>query len=158
MRQTLVLRAFCAVLPLVAAVSAAGERPDIAGVWQIDPAASHLGPAPVPQDLVLEITTKGDEFVVRQTGGGQPELTLTFNAAGKEAENFLPNGRMISVHRWEGRDLVAQIRILADDGSRMTFTDRISYSADGTVMTMKREISGSFAEEPMQVTIVARRK
>ena len=138
-------------LPLVAA-----EHPDITGTWTLDAAKSDFGPMPVPGDLVVTVKADGDAFSVQQTGGGQPDLVLQFNTAGREVTNELPGGKMTSTHRWEGAVLVADIVITTGDGAKVTFKDRSTWSADGKSMTTERQISGPMGDA--QVKMVLNRK
>jgi hypothetical protein len=134
----------------------AADHPDIAGTWIVDVAKSDFGPMPAPPDLQFEIKAQADDFTVKQTGGGQPEVELRFNTAGKEMTNQIPGAQMTSTHHWEGSVLVGEIKIAADDGNKITFKDRNSYSADGKVMTMSREITSLLGDAKM--TIVMNRK
>jgi hypothetical protein len=151
--MTLRLLSLIAATLVLSNPAAAAERPAIAGKWLVDAGKSDFGANPVPPDLVFEITTQGEDFLVKQTGGGQPELELQFNTAGREVTNQMPGARMTSIHRWDGDALVGELKIAADDGNRMTFKDRITYSADGKVMTMAREISGLTGDGRMTIVM-----
>jgi hypothetical protein len=140
-----------AALPLFAA-----EPPDITGVWALDPDKTNFGPMPVPADLVVTIKSDGDAFSAHQTGGGQPDILLHFNTSGREVTNALPGGKMTSTHRWEGAALVGTILIAADDGTKTTFKDRSTWSADGKSMTTERQISGPMGDT--QIKMVLNRK
>jgi hypothetical protein len=144
---TVAALALCS-LPLLAA-----EHPDITGTWVIDAAKSDFGTMPVPADLVVTVKASGDEFSVLQTGGGQPDLELHFNTAGKEVANDLPGGKMTSTHRWEGAVLVGDVTITGGDGTKVTFKDRSSYSADGKSMTTERQISSPMGEGQMKMVL-----
>jgi hypothetical protein len=143
----------------VAAISLplfAGEHPDITGTWAIDAARSDFGPMPLPADLVVTVTADGDTFTVHQTGGGQPDMDLHFNTSGKEVKNELPGGTMTSTHRWEGAALVGDIALTTGDGTKITFKDRSTWSADGKSMTTERQISGPMGDG--QIKMVLNRK
>lgn len=138
---------------LLAAPVLAAEHPDMTGTWTLDPVKSDFGQMPSPSDLVFKIKAEGPEFTVNQTGGGQPEIELRFNTAGKEVKNELPGAHMTSTHVWDGATLVGQIHIAADDGTTLEFKDRINYSPDGKVMTLKRTISGPMGEGQMTLIL-----
>ncbi len=140
-----------AALALLATPALAADHPDMAGTWAIDTTKSDFGPMPVPTDMVFTVKVEGAEFFVHQTGGGQPDVDLHFNASGKEATNVVPGAKMTSTHRWEGDVLVGEIKVLADDGTNLTFKDRISYSPDGKVMTLSRAITGPMGESQMKI-------
>jgi hypothetical protein len=142
-----------AVLALAGLPLAAAEHPDITGTWTIDAAKSDFGPMPAPSDLTVTVTASGDDFSVLQKGGGQPDLELRFNTSGKEVANELPNGKMTSVHRWEGAVLVGDITFTLADGTKVTFSDRSTYSADGKSMTTERKISGPMGEGQMKMVL-----
>lgn len=148
---------FVAAVPLLlAGPGMAADHPDMSGTWAIDAGKSDFGPMPVMTDLVVKVTVDGQDFHVNQTGGGQPEANLHFSTSGKEVTNEIPGGKMTSTHHWEGSDLLSDVKIVTDDGITIAFKDRISYSADGMVMTMKRSISGPMGEG--QMTIVMNKK
>jgi len=143
-------------LALLTSPAVAADTPDMTGTWLVDPVKSNFGPMPAPEDLRLDIRVEGGEFYVKQSGGGQPDFELHFNTSGKEVANQLPGARMTSTHRWEGAVLVGEIKIDADDGATLTFKDRISFSPDGKVMTMKRDMSGPMGDA--QITLVLNKK
>lgn len=45
------------------------------------------------------------------------------------------------------------MQIASDDGNTMTFKDRISYSADGKVMTLDRDMSGPMGDGKMKIVL-----
>jgi hypothetical protein len=150
------LLAVTAALALLAVPVVAADHPDITGTWALDAAKSDFGQMGGPSDLVFKITAQGPEFTVDQSGGGQPDVSLHFNTAGKEVTNEVPGGKMTSAHHWEGQALVGEIKVVTDDGSTITFKDHISYSPDGKVMTLKRAASGPMGDS--QMTMVMNRK
>ncbi len=131
-----------AALTLLAGPVVAAERPDISGTWTVDPAKSDFGPMPVPSDLVLRITVDGEDFLVHQSGGGEGDIELRVSTSGKEVTNELPGVSLTGIHRWKGDAIVGEIHIAATDDTTATFEDRISFSPDGKVMTMTRDITG----------------
>jgi hypothetical protein len=141
-----------AALALLASPALAAH-PDMSGTWLLDPAKSDFAQVPIPADLTLTIKVEGPEFYVNQTGGGQPDIALHFSTSGKEVTNDLPGAKMVSTHRWEGEAMVGEIRILTDDGNKMTFHDQITYSPDGKVMTLKSDMSGPMGEAQIRVVM-----
>ncbi|HXY40516.1 MAG TPA: hypothetical protein VEQ10_12650 [Vicinamibacteria bacterium] len=140
-------RHFHQLLPVVSVVfllasPALAAHPDMTGTWVVDAAKSDFGPMPEASDLAFKIAATGEDFTVIQSGAGQPETTLRFNTSGKEVTNEVPGAKMTSAHHWEGNVLVGDIKLIAQDGSTITFKDRVSFSADGKVMTLSRDISG----------------
>lgn len=144
-------------LAVLTSPAVAADQPDITGTWLLDVEKSNFGPNPAPSDLTFKITASGEDFTVTQSGGGAAEVVLKFNTAGKAVVNEMPGARMTSTHRWEGKALLGELKIVANsDGHEVTFKDRSTYSADGKVMTMKRDISGPMGEA--QMTMVMNRK
>lgn len=115
-----------AALALLSTPVLAADHPDMAGTWAVDASKSDFGPMPVPSDMVFTVKVEGPEFFVHQTGGGQPDADLHFNTSGKEATNVLPGAKLTSTHRWEGDALVGEINVVADDGTKLTFKDRMT--------------------------------
>ncbi len=144
------------VLLVVAGAGLAAGHPDMTGTWVVDSSKSDFGPMPPADDLVFKISAQGQDFTVVQTGAGQPESTLHFNTSGKEVTNEVPGAKMTSTHHWEGDVLVGDIKLVAQDGSNVAFKDRISFSADGKVMTLARDINGPGG--PSQMKLVLNRK
>ena len=66
---------------------------------------------------------------------------------------MLPGARMTSTHRWEGDVVVGEIKLLADDGTNLTFKDRMTYSPDGKVTTLSRAITGPMGESQMKIVV-----
>ena len=49
--------------------------------------------------------------------------------------------------------LVGELKIATDDGNDLIFKDRISYSADGKVMTLDRAVSGPMGDGKMKIVM-----
>ena len=112
--------------------------PDHDGTWKLNAAKSETGDRPAPQ-MTMKVTTKGAEFEVLQTTDSS-DLLLKFRDDGKEAVNQLPGGAVMrSTHHWEAGALLGEYRITTPEGL-ITQLDRITYSTDGKMMTMDREI------------------
>jgi hypothetical protein len=79
-----------ATLLLLSSPVLAADHPNMTGKWLLDPVKSNFGAMPAPSDLVFDIRASGDEFTMKQTGGGQPDTELRFNTSGKEVTNELP--------------------------------------------------------------------
>ena len=138
---------------LLANLILAADHPDISGTWAIDAPKSDFGQGPVPDDLLLKIRVEGTDFYVNQSGGGQSDIDLHFSSAGKEISNEVPGAKITGAYHWEGAVLVGELKIAADDGNTMTFKDRISYSADGKVMTLNRDASGPMGDQKLKIVL-----
>jgi hypothetical protein len=125
--------------------------PDLSGTWVLDSVKSDFGGIPIPSDLIIKVVANGAVLRATQSGGGQPDMTMTFDTEGKEMVNEFPGGRMKSKHRWEGEILVGEIKITSDEGQSMTFHDKTSLSADGKVQTVERLMEGPGGEARMRM-------
>ncbi len=142
-----------AAVGLLANLALAADHPDISGTWAIDAPKSDFGQGPVPDDLLLKIKVSGADFDVTQSGGGQAEQNLHFNTEGKENTNDVPGAKIKGSYHWDGPALVGELKIATDDGNDLTFKDRISYSADGKVMTLDRAVSGPMGDGKMKIVM-----
>jgi hypothetical protein len=131
----------------------ATDHPDMSGTWTIDAQKSDFGQGPVPDDLQLKLRVEGADFYVTQSGGGQSDLDLHFSTDGKEMANDVPGAKITGKHHWEGSVLIGELKIASDDGNTMSFKDRISYSADGKVMTLDRDVSGPMGDGKMKIVL-----
>jgi hypothetical protein len=138
------------VLPALC-LGAPPPPPDLSGTWVLDSAKSDLAGVPVPADTTIRIAVSGNLMRVTQTGGGQPEITLTLDTDGKEMTNEFPGGKMVSKHRWQAEILLGDTKLTADDGTSFTFIDKISISADGKVQTAERVLAGPAGEVRMKL-------
>ncbi len=144
--------AVAAVLAL-SGFALAAEHPEITGTWALDAAKSDFGAVPAPADLVVTITGKAPDYQIHQTGGGQPDMDLRFSTSGQPVTNEVPGAKMTSAHRWEADVLVGDITLVLQDGTNVSFKDRISYSPDGKVMTTQRTISSPMGEGQMKMVM-----
>ena len=114
----------------------AGQDHD--GTWRLNAEKSDTGERQAPQ-MTMKVTSRGAEFDVLQTTDSG-DLLLKFRSDGKEAVNQLPGGAVMrSTHHIDGDVMAGEYRITTPEGL-ITQLDRISYSADGKMMTMEREI------------------
>jgi hypothetical protein len=148
-RRFLLAGAVC----LLATSVFATDHPDMSGTWNIDAPKSDFGQGPAPDDLQLKVRVEAADFYVTQSGGGQPDQDLHFNSEGKEITNDVPGAKIKGAYHWEGPVLVGELKIATDDGNDMTFKDRISYSADGKVMTLDRAVSGPMGDGKMKIVM-----
>ena len=130
------------------AQAARGQSPVIEGVWKMLPDKSDFGAMPSPSNLTLTIKVKGPIFEADQEAPDGLQH-LIFRSDGKEVVNALSNGVEMKSRHWiEGSVLRGEIVI-----GEMTTKDRISYSADGRVMTLDRDITSPEGASKMKIVL-----
>lgn len=135
-------RSILAFTIVLFAVVLMAATPDITGTWKINMQKSDFGSTnPPPDDLTFKVRTgEGSAFHVTQLIGGTT-LEFRFSTDGKEQVNDAGGATMTSVHRWQGDVLVGEYKVKRPDGSEVPQKDRITYSADGKLMTIERQIA-----------------
>ena len=130
------------------AQTAPAQSPVREGVWNMDPSKSDFGPMPTPEKLTITISNvKGPVFELDQES---PEGTIHFvlRSDKQETVNGLPDGSEMKSRYWvEANALLGEIAI-----GEAKFKDKISYSPDGTVMTMDRDVTSP--DGPAKIKIV----
>jgi hypothetical protein len=136
-------RAWILALSLLALVNVAtaADKPNFSGEWKMDPAKSNFGQLPPPTSFVRKIQHKDASLIIieeQSANGMQSTTTRSMTTDGKPATLQL-NGMAASCSAvWDGADVVAST---AMDAASLKFTDRMSLSADGKVLTSKVQIA-----------------
>jgi hypothetical protein len=138
-----VKKAWILALSLVALVGVvtAADKPNFSGEWKMDPAKSNFGQLPPPTSFIRKIQHKDPSLIIieeQSANGMQSTTTRSVTTDGKPATLQL-NGMAASCSAvWDGSDVIAST---AMDAAGLKFTDRMSLSADGKVLTSKVQIA-----------------
>lgn len=118
------------------------------GVWKMLPDKSDFGPMPNPGTLTLTVKVKGPVFELDQDSP-EGSLHFVFRSDKQEVANSLPDGNEMKSRHWM-EDSVLRGEIVIGE---MTFKDRISYSPDGRIMTLDRDITNSEGASKMKIVL-----
>jgi hypothetical protein len=122
-------------------VATAADKPNWSGEWKMDPAKSNFGQLPPPTSFVRKIQYKDPSLIIveeQSANGMQSSTTRSVTTDGKPTTLQL-NGIAASCSAvWDGSDIVASTVM---DAASLKFTDRMSLSADGKVLTSKVQIA-----------------
>jgi hypothetical protein len=135
-------RASILALSLIAfiGVATAADKPNFSGEWKMDAAKSNFGQLPPPASFVRKIQHKDPSLIIieEQTANGmQSTTTRSVTTDGKPTTLQLNSIAAICSAVWDGSDVIAST---AMDAAGLKFTDRMSLSADGKVLTSKVQI------------------
>jgi hypothetical protein len=122
-------------------VATAADKSNFSGEWKMDPAKSNFGQLPPPTSFVRKIQHKDPSLIVieeQSANGMQSTTTRSVTTDGKPATLQLNGIAAICSAVWDGSDIVAST---AMDAASLKFTDRMSLSADGKVLTSKVQIA-----------------
>ena len=148
MRRDLVKRM---VVPLIMASGlASGEtKPNLNGVWKMDPARSDFGTGPVSESRLDKISLDGvnlkDTIAQKLRRGGESTYDMLYTIDGKECENHVRGNLVKSAAHWEGDELVIDSQVFAL--RQAAIQDRWSLSADGKTITLRRHMTGAVTAE-----------
>jgi hypothetical protein len=136
-------RALILVLSLLTLVSVAtaADKPNFSGEWKMDPAKSNFGQLPPPTSFVRKIQHKDPSLIIieeQSANGMQSTTTRSVTTDGKPTTLQLNGIAAICSAVWDGSDIVASTVM---DAASLKFTDRMSLSADGKVLTSKVQIA-----------------
>jgi hypothetical protein len=136
-------RAVLLVLSLLCfvGVATAADKPNFSGEWKMDAANSNFGQLPLPSSFVRKIQHKDPSLIIieeQSANGMQSTTTRSVTTDGKPATLQLNGMAALCSAVWDGSDIVAST---AMDGAGLKFTDRMSLSADGKVLTSKVQIA-----------------
>jgi hypothetical protein len=118
------------------AASAAGQgRPDFSGDWKMNAAKSSFGGLPPPATMSRRITHAEPSLTIveeQDTPLGNQVTTRKYTTDGVESTFEAAGGQLKGTAVWEDGALVVTTRV---DPIGLSFTDRMTLSADGKVMT-----------------------
>ena len=139
------------VFPLIMACGLAHSqtKPDLNGVWKMDPARSDFGSGPVSVSRLDKIGLDGvdlkDTITQKLQRGGESTYDMLYTLDGKECTNHVRGNLVKSTARWEGVELVIDSKVFAL--READIQDRWSVSADGKTITLRRHMTGAVTAE-----------
>jgi len=131
------LRIFVAGLAIAAAtlVATAQTRPDLNGIWKMNPVQSRFGdPDATPKEVILNLDLQGQtlhETLTVVNAGGKSTVSLNYALGGGVSTNNVDGEEIKSTASWSGEQLLLAWR---DKGG--TFTRRFVFSDQGRKITV----------------------
>jgi hypothetical protein len=124
-------------------------KPDLNGVWKMDPARSDFGSGPVSESRLDKISLDGvnlkDTIAQKLRNGGETTYDMIYTTDGKECVNHVRGNLVKSTVQWEGQELVIDSKVFAL--RQAAIQDRWSLSADGKTITLRRHMTGAVTAE-----------
>jgi hypothetical protein len=139
------------VFPLIVACGLAhGQtKPNLNGVWKMDPARSDFGAGPVSESRLDRISLDGvnlkDTITQKLRRADESTYDMIYTIDGKECTNHVRGNLVKSTAQWEGNDLVIDSKVFAF--RQAAIQDRWSLSADGKTITLRRHMTGAVTAE-----------
>jgi hypothetical protein len=139
------------VLSLIIAGGMANSqtKPNLNGVWKMDPARSDFSTGPVSESRLDKITLDGvnfkDTITQKLRRGEENTYDMIYTIDGKESTNRVRGNLVKSTARWEGDELVIDSTVFAL--RRANIQDRWALSADGKTITLRRHMTGGATAE-----------
>ena len=137
---TIAAGAVAATKPAAANKPAASDKPNFSGEWTMNTAKSNFGQLPPPATFVRKIQHAEPSLTIieEQTGGaGQSTTTRKITTDGKSSTLELNGAAAVCSSVWDGNDIIATTIL---DAVGLKFSDRMSLSSDGKVLTSKVKI------------------
>jgi hypothetical protein len=127
----------------LAVPGAAADKPNFSGDWKMNAAKSNFGPIPGPASIVRKVTHAEPSLAIveeQQGDMGTQVTTRKYTTDGKEI-TFESGGAVVrGTAVWEGNTLILTSIV---DAISVTFTDRMSLSADGRTLTSAVHIASA---------------
>jgi hypothetical protein len=121
--------------------AAASDKPNFSGEWTMNGAKSNFGQLPAPTKFVRKIKHSEPSLTVieeQAAGGRDSTTTRKITTDGKSVTLELNGAAALCSSVWDGTDIVATTTL---DSVGLKFTDRMSLSSDGKVLTSKVQIA-----------------
>jgi hypothetical protein len=124
-------------------------KPNLNGVWKMDPARSDFSTGPVSESRLDKISLDGvnlkDTITQKLRHADESTYDMIYTLDGKECTNHA-GGRLVkSTARLEGGELVIESTVFALRHANIQ--DRWSLSADGKTITLRRHMTGAVTAE-----------
>ncbi|MFB3779800.1 MAG: hypothetical protein ACE141_19425 [Bryobacteraceae bacterium] len=143
------MAALAALALIVVLTVPADAKVNFTGTWKLNAAQSKFGDNfPAPSSMTQKIDHQDPALTVevsQSSEGGDFNATFKYTTDGKESANEIMGNPVKSVVKWEGDELVMHMT-MSFDGNEMVIDDRVSLSADGKTMTMKRHWKSPMGE------------
>src|ERR1035441_7364315 len=124
-------------------------KPNLNGVWMMDPARSDFGTGPASESRLDKIGLDGvnlkDTITQKLRHGDESTYDMIYTIDGKESTNHGRGNLVKSTARWEGHELVIDSKVFAL--RQAAIQDRWSLSADGKTITLRRHMTGAVTAE-----------
>jgi hypothetical protein len=135
-------------LALIVLALPALAKPNFSGDWKVNVSKSDFGQMPAPSSMTGKITHQDPSLkvAIKQSGErGDFEYEMSYSTDGKETTNEIRDNTMKSTAKWDGDVLVIDTKG-SFGGNDVTIQDKMSLSADGKTLTLKRHFSSSMGE------------
>jgi len=135
-------------LALILLALPALAKPNFSGDWKVNVSKSEFGQMPAPSSMTGKITHQDPSLkvAIKQSGErGEFEYEMSYSTDGKETTNEIRDNTMKSTAKWDGDVLVIDTKG-SFGGNDVTIQDKMSLSADGKTLTLKRHFSSSMGE------------
>jgi hypothetical protein len=124
-------------------------KPNLNGVWKMDPARSDFGAGPVSESRLDKIDIDGvnlkDTITQKLQHGAESTYDMIYTIDGKECTNHVRGTLVKSTARWEGEELAIDSQVFSL--READIQDRWSLSADGKTITLRRHMTGARTAE-----------
>jgi protein-tyrosine-phosphatase len=124
-------------------------KPNLNGVWKMDPARSDFSTGPVSESRLDKISLDGvnlkDTIAQKLRHNDETTYDMIYTIDGHECANHVRGNLVKSTVRWEGEELVIDSKVFAL--RRAAIQDRWSLSADGKTITLRRHMTGAVTAE-----------
>lgn len=120
--------------------AAISNKPNFSGEWSMNAAKSNFGQLPAPAKFVRKIQHSEPSLTIieeQSAGGSDSTTTRKITTDGKSVTLELNGAPALCSSVWDGADLIATTAL---DTVGLKFTDRMSLSSDGKVLTSKVQI------------------
>jgi hypothetical protein len=125
------------------------NKPNLNGVWKMDPARSDFGAGPVSESRLDKIDINGvnlkDTITQKLQHGAESTYDMIYTIDGKECTNHVRGTLVKSTARWEGEELAIDSQVFSL--READIQDRWSLSADGKTITLRRHMTGARTAE-----------
>ncbi len=141
------LKLFIAGLAMVSVtlMATAQTRPDLNGIWKLNPTQSKFGdPEAIPKEVTLKLDLQGQrlrETLTVVNAGGKSTVSLNYALDGQVSTNIVDGEEIRSTAAWSGDELV-----LAWSDKGGTFTRRFAFSDKGRKITVNAHDTNSDGE------------
>ncbi len=120
---------------------AAAAKPNFSGEWTMNVAKSNFGQLPPPASFVRKIQHADPSLIIieeQAAAGRDSTTTRRITTDGKSTTLELNGAAAVCSSVWDGNDIVATTAV---DAAGLKFTDRMSLSPDGKMLTSKVQIA-----------------
>ncbi|MGA2738004.1 MAG: hypothetical protein ABSG65_11200 [Bryobacteraceae bacterium] len=136
-------------LIMACALAHGQAKPDLNGVWKMNPEKSDFGSGPVSASRMDTISLEGvnlkDTITQKLQRGPESTYDMIYTLDGKECTNHVRGNLVKSTAKWEGEELVIDSKVFAL--READIQDRWTLSGDGKTITLRRHMTGAITAE-----------